>query len=993
MIESEAFDALFAPEPAEAGTSAAAAPAARWKVLLVDDDSDIRAVLHLALRDVVVEGLRLELLDADSATAARAALAAHPDIALLLLDVVMETEDAGLQLVRHVRRVLGNRTLQIILLTGQPGYAPQREVVSQFEIDGYRLKSELTTDKIFVSVYAALRTHQALRDLVARRAELETLARTLREREDRLRSVVESAPDAIVLANQEGIVFGWNEGASQLFGRSEAEMLGQTVACLLPPPQQEAVAAFLRQARAGALAAPMLGRAIELSCLRKDGVELPIELVLGSWTADGERNFSAIVRNISERRRAEANLRLAATVYASSWEGIVITDARRTIIDVNPAFCRITGYAKEEAVGHKPRLLSSGRHGDDFYRRMDASLADFDFWQGEIWNRRRSGEVYAEMLSISVVRDPAGRIQHYIGVFSDISTLKAQEQELYRIAHFDALTGVPNRRLLSDRLAQSIARALRTGKAMAVCYLDLDGFKAVNDSHGHDAGDALLIEIAERLKHVLRADDTLARLGGDEFVVLLTDLAQPSDCNLVLQRMLGEVARPVRIEGTEISLSASIGVTTFPEDDDDAETLLRHADQAMYLAKQAGKNRHRHFDTERDREVRLHQGELQRLREALRDGEFVLHYQPRVDLGHGAVVGVEALIRWEHPERGCLLPGQFLHHLLGSELEVPLGEWVIEAALRQMHAWKRQGLALAVSVNISADHLLQASFAHQLRGLLRRYPELRPQDLELEILESAALTDMKAAVYTLTQCRQLGVQIALDDFGTGYSSLTYFLNLPVQVLKIDQSFVRAMLDDPSALGIVQSVVHLARAFNRTVVAEGVESAELAAVLPALGCQHAQGFEIARPMAAAALPAWMAHWQASQPWRHLERPLPGETLTLAVVARSLRLWVDEMLQQLDAETGDLQPGQDPANAAFARWFSGNGTARYGALPEFKAIARAHEGLQAHAARRSGLGTAVDRAASRQRLLAQRDEILALLQAIQARQAAAADAPAP
>lgn len=583
-----------------------------------------------------------------------------------------------------------------------------------------------------------------------------------------------------------------------------------------------------------------------------------------------------IFEDITDQKRRDAELRLAASVFANSYEGIIITDARNVIVDVNPALTRITGYERDEIIGQTPAILASGRQGTDFYARMWTSLRERDFWQGEIWNRRKNGEVYAEVLAISVVRDTDGALQHYIAIFSDISQLKSHEAELDRIAHYDSLTGVPNRRLLIDRLNQAIAHARRTGVPLAVCYLDLDGFKPVNDRHGHAAGDQLLVAATDRLKGVLRASDTLARLGGDEFVILFTDFTQITEIQIVLNRVLTALNTPFPIEAGDVGISASIGVTLFPSDDADADTLLRHADQAMYRAKEAGKNRYHLFDPDQDRLVRAHRYHMRRLRQALESGEFTLYYQPKVDLVSGEVIGAEALIRWRHPERGLLLPSDFMQFLVGSELDIPVGQWVLATVLKQIALWDAIGLSLTVSANISARHLLDPDFTSDLKRLLDEQPYVLPGSLEIEILETVALADTQRASDVLARCRAFGVVCALDDFGTGFSSLTYFRSLPVQMLKIDQGFVQGMLQSPDNLGIVESIVRLAQAFDRPVIAEGVETMDHAAMLVRLGCRLAQGDAIGRPMTAEQVPAWVLEWRRKALWRQL----PGAVITSA-----------------------------------------------------------------------------------------------------------------
>lgn len=519
------------------------------------------------------------------------------------------------------------------------------------------------------------------------------------------------------------------------------------------------------------------------------------------------------------------------------------------------------------------QLLAANQEDTNFYHEVFDSLEAQDFWKGEIWSRRKNGELYAELLSISVVRNAQQHIEHYIGVFADISQIKAHEAELDRVAHYDSLTGLPNRRLLSDRLSQSIKRAERSGKSSAICFLDLDGFKTVNDLHGHKAGDALLVRVTQNLQHVLRAEDTLARMGGDEFVVILSNVASPEECALILDRILAAIRQPVLIDGHTVHISASIGVSLYPADNADPDTLLRHADQAMYLAKQAGKNRYQLFDPEIDRQAQLHRSQLEWLRQALLERQFVLFYQPKVDLINGQVLGVEALIRWQHPTQGLLAPSAFLPYVQGSELEHHLGEWVMEAALAQATVWRKLGLHIQVSVNVSANHLLQPGFCQQLRNALARHPDVPPEQFELEVLETAAISDMVQAANILHQCKAMGVKFALDDFGTGYSSLTYLRKLPVDTLKIDQSFVRDMLTDSDDLGIVEGVIRLANAFQRHVIAEGVETLAHGSALRALGCRFAQGYGIAKPMAADQIPTWCAAWALEPKPPHLT-PTPS-----------------------------------------------------------------------------------------------------------------------
>jgi diguanylate cyclase (GGDEF)-like protein/PAS domain S-box-containing protein len=543
----------------------------------------------------------------------------------------------------------------------------------------------------------------------------------------------------------------------------------------------------------------------------------------------------------------------------------MITDASNQIVDINPAFTRMTGYELNEVVGLDPAFLHSGRHESDFYLEMWQQINATGRWQGEIWNRRKNGEAYDEILNISAVRNDSGKTVSYVGIFSDITPLKEHRQQLEHIAHYDALTNLPNRVLLADRLQQAMIMSQRRNNSVAVVYLDLDGFKAVNDTYGHEFGDELLIEVSQRMKDTLRDSDTLARIGGDEFVVVLVDLEQMTDCEPLLIRLLQAAAEPVKMGDIILQVSASIGVTFYPQDKVDADQLVRHADQAMYGAKQMGKNRYHLFDIHQDIVIKTQRESLDHIRRALNQQEFTLYYQPKVNMKSGKVIGAEALIRWQHPERGLLPPAVFLPIIESHPISIELGEWVINTALTQMGEWQAAGLHIPVSVNIGARQIQQQDFSANLSALLSKHPDVQPSSLELEVLETSALGDVTEVSAIMHACLELGVSFALDDFGTGYSSLTYLRRLPADMLKIDQSFVRDMLDDPGDLAIINGIIGLASAFQRQVIAEGVETIAHGSQLLSMGCMLAQGYGIARPMPASDLPNWVANWKPDAAW--------------------------------------------------------------------------------------------------------------------------------
>ncbi len=690
----------------------------------------------------------------------------------------------------------------------------------------------------------------------------------LKSREERLTMLFSQATDGILILGADAKVVALNASFARMHGYTVDDMLGLDMARLDAPETARLAPQRMARVRSGE---PIT---FEVERRHRDGHLVPMEVSASLIESDGVPLIQCFHRDITGRKQVEAKLELAASVFEHAREGIMITQPDGSIVDVNEAFTRITGYAREDVLGQNPRLLSSGRHDADFYAAMWRGLIAQGHWFGEVWNRRKTGEIFVEMQAISAVRDAQGSVQHYVALFSDITAVKEHQNELEHMAHFDALTHLPNRVLLADRLQQAMVQAQRRGQHLAVAYLDLDGFKAINDQHGHEAGDLVLIAMAQRMKPALREGDTLARLGGDEFVAVLSDLDGTTASLPILERLLLAAAQPVAVGSLMVHVSASVGVSFFPQAHEvDADQLLRQADQAMYQSKVAGKNRYSIFDAAQASSLRVHHESLARIRMALEQGEFVLHYQPKINMRTGLVVGAEALIRWQHPDKGLLQPAVFLPVVEEHALAVAVGEWVLDTALTQWASWQAQGLDLPVSVNIGARQLQQPDFVARLRATLARHPQVPAGRLELEVLETSALEDIARVSEVIEACDLMGVKFALDDFGTGYSSLTYLKRLRVALLKIDQSFVRDMLEDPDDLAILQGVIGLAAAFKRQVIAEGVESVAHGILLLQLGCDLAQGYGIARPMAASAMPHWCAAWALDTAWSHLR----GEAL--------------------------------------------------------------------------------------------------------------------
>ncbi len=569
-------------------------------------------------------------------------------------------------------------------------------------------------------------------------------------------------------------------------------------------------------------------------------------------------------RDVSDRHAARDRQQLSESLFQHLHEGLLITDAEHRVLDANPTFSAITGFSRDEVLGTVPALLRPAPPGSASVEQqlaMRASLVACGSWRGEIIDRRRNGEPCTLQVTVSEVRSASGTLLNHVLALSDITIARRQLEQLQRQAHFDELTRLPNRVRLAQMLRTALLSSASDGSLLTVCYLDLDHFKPVNDRFGHDAGDRLLVELASRIRRSLRSwaggDDVVARIGGDEFVLLLRT-ATLEESRHAVERVLRQLSEPYELGIVEgpVTITASIGATVYPLDDADAETLLRHADHAMYGAKQAGRNGYLFFDAEHDRRAEARFVALGRVQEALDAGEFQLFFQPKVDMRAARVIGVEALIRWNHPEQGVLSPAKFLPLIENTGLSVHVGNWVIEQGVSQLASWLLQELDITLSVNVSARHLQEPLFAQQLAALLARYPQAVAQHLVIEVLETTALADIDHTCQLMTECQALGVRFALDDFGTGYSTLTYLKRLPLDMLKIDRSFVTNMLHDRQDLAIVEGVIGLSQTFSCTVVAEGVETAEQAQRLIEIGCDVGQGNGIAPAMPADAVAPWV-----------------------------------------------------------------------------------------------------------------------------------------
>lgn len=708
-----------------------------------------------------------------------------------------------------------------------------------------RVIDELALPYLLTLVPATALLGVLLRDLENRRRTEEAL----RGSEARMSAITAAMPDILMVLDEDGRYIKVRAPDESLLAAEAGDLIGRRLAEVLPPDKAAIFADYLARTLSSDTT-----QVLEYSLETLAGLRVfeARGRPLGS-TVNGRRAVVLVTRDITERVRLQEEQRIAAIAFESQ-QGMMITDAYSVILRVNKAFTDITGFAAGEAIGQRTSLLSSGRHDKAFYRDMWAQLNRSGAWEGEIWNRRRNGEVYPERLSISAVRDEQGLVTHYVAAFMDITFSKAAEDEIRRLAFYDALTGLPNRRLLSDRLGQAMATGARNSRHGALMFIDLDDFKNVNDLLGHHNGDLLLQKAGGRLRDLVRETDTVARFGGDEFVVLLADLPEQSVdaaqlAERVAEAMLAALNRPYVLDGQTRQISASIGIAMFSGSTHSIEEMLRRADLSMYESKQKGKNRLQFFDPVMQETVTARLRLEDELRLALTEGHFEVHYQPQVEHGRG-IVSAEALVRWRHPERGLVPPAQFIPVAERAGLMPALGAHVLKQALTQLAGWVRHPdtAHLSVAINISAAQLYETGFESEVLDALAGSgaPATR---VVLELTESILLGDVDGAIKVMHALGKHGIRFSIDDFGTGYSSLGYLQNLPIHEVKIDRTFVRDLPDNKSNLAIVRAVVGMASALGLKVIAEGVETAGQRDALAANGCVHFQGWLYGRPQPA------------------------------------------------------------------------------------------------------------------------------------------------
>lgn len=662
----------------------------------------------------------------------------------------------------------------------------------------------------------------------------------LMQAKEKYSNILEHANEAIVTINEESLLETFNPASLILFGYSEDELAGSPIETLIPGFNH------IKENRG---ATDDTKETLVYGC-RKNGQHFPVEVTIGEPFYNEQKSWISIIRDISKRIEAEQGLRLMSRIFEESNDGIMVTDTDANIIDVNLAFTLITGYRKDEVIGKNPRMLKSEVHPPRFYKSMWKTLLESGKWHGEVWDKRKNGDIYPKWLAINAVKGNQGEVSHFVGIFTDITARKDAENKLKQLAHYDSLTGLPNRALFLEKLSWAINLARRDKRKMVLFFLDLDRFKLVNDTMGHQVGDQLLVEVAKRLLTCVRKSDMVARLAGDEFTIVLTGIDTLDKVMTIAQKVLAAFAPPVQLSGHELFITTSIGITTFPDDGDDAEKLLKNADTAMYFAKSQGKNSYQFYSDFMNQRVN-DELELEiNLRKALENNEFLLYYQPQIELASGKIMGAEVLIRWKHPVLGFIPPAQFIPYAERNELILPIGYWVLRTACEQYMAWQNQGLqAFLLSVNYSGMQLKQNNQIALISGVLQE-TGMSPNNLKLELTEGVVMEDAENIVSTLYEFKKMGISFSIDDFGTGYSSLSYLKRFPIDSLKIDRSFVQDIASNADDHAIAATIIAMAHSLRLSVIAEGVETKEQLEILRALACDQIQGYYYFKPMPAA-----------------------------------------------------------------------------------------------------------------------------------------------
>ncbi len=670
----------------------------------------------------------------------------------------------------------------------------------------------------------------------------------IRKERDKAQNYLDVAQVMLLALNGKGEITMINNKGCEILEYEEEELIGKNwLETCIPEDKKEEVMEIFRNA---VIEGDSLIESVENYVITKTGKRKLIEYRNAIIKDDSGNIIGSLSsgQDITQQKKDEEDLRLLSQVFKCSNDAITITDPNANIIDVNESFTDITGYSREEAIGKGMNIMKSDKHDKEFYRNMWKSLLKTGQWSGEIWDRRKNGEIFPKWVSISSITGDYNQTLYYISIFSDITVIKQAEEKLRRLAHYDMLTNLPNRVLFLDRLENALHRAKRYETLLAVMFLDLDGFKLINDTLGHRAGDKLLVEVAERLSHSIRKSDTAARLGGDEFTVIMLDIAGMSSASLIAKRIVYALSKSYHINEKEVYVTASIGIAIFPYDGYNTEELIKNADTAMYHAKEMGKNNYQFFSEEMNNRVKQRMELENNLRHAIERDEFVMYYQPQVNSNTGEIIGLEALIRWNHPVYGLMSPANFIPVAEESGLILPIGEWTVEEVCRQIKEWEDDSIFMniPVTVNISGKHFSQYDFSEFVENLIGK-TGINPQRLALEITETDIMKDFEKSNIIFKKLKKIGVSIAIDDFGTGYSSLSYLKNFSVNTIKIDRTFIKDIINDNNNASITKAIIALAENLKLSIIAEGVETKEQLDFLRENGCFNIQGFYFSEPL--------------------------------------------------------------------------------------------------------------------------------------------------
>jgi len=838
-----------------------------WKVMVVDDDRSTHDVTSLVLDDFTYEGRKLQIVNGYSGEDVRRLMSEHPDTAVLLLDVVMESENAGLEAVRYIREHLKNRFVRIILRTGQPGLAPESEVISHYDINDYKDKSDLSALKLNTAMVVALRSYQDLKKIQKLAMSNDSLELLVKERtialaktNQQLKDEVQQRADSeaqLAEAQRLARIGSWSwdiKTGSMTWSDQIYRILGHEVSgtevnyatfldsiCENDKASVEAMHSYLIEKKP-----PFFS--IEHHLITSDGAPLYV-CQQGELEIDDSGqilNITGTLQDITERHDAEESMRKLSLAVEHTADSIMITDKEGIVEYVNPAFEDTTGFSKAEILGKKPSALKSDKQNEVFYKRMWNTILAGSVFSDVIINKRKDGSLYYEEKTITPQKNAQGVITHFISTGKDISERMESQQKLQHLAHHDALTGLPNRILFQDRLHQAIPRMGWHKRNIGIMFIDLDRFKRINDTLGHDVGDLLLCEAAERFNSCIREGDTVARLGGDEFAIILNDLASQADVPPVAEKIIKSLSEPFTINNNELFISASVGISMFPEDGRDNKTLLKKADIAMYHAKANNGGSYFFYADEGNVGAAERLALESKLTRALDRGEFYLFYQPQLHLDSCKIVSREVLLRWSHPQFTNISPAEFIPLLEETGLIVPVGEWVLRTACLDEMVRQKSGLTpQRIAVNLSIRQFSQSNFVRVVESIIKE-TGIDPKYVELEVTEGLLISNVIETAKILHQLHELGIKLSIDDFGTGYSSMNYLKRLPFDTIKIDQSFVRDITTNTDDAAIASAIITLAHSMELDVVAEGVETMQQLEFLRNQGCDLIQGYLCSRP---------------------------------------------------------------------------------------------------------------------------------------------------